>query len=372
MSHDIHDFVPSTCTLLGLGEPTHLEPAFPRLRNELFAQLVAHGFRSIALESDRLAAFAVDDYVRDGIGDLDEVLRSGFSHGFGAVPANRELVEWIRDHNRTVPPAEQVAFHGFDAPLENTSAPSPRRYLEYVRDYLELDLDIATSAGDDERWHRDEAILDPAKSIGDTDDARRLHALADDLQNTLYARTPELVAATSETEWRRATAQLGAALGLLRYHRQAARRVDETTRISGLLATRDVLMAENIRDIRAVEDGRGPTLLYGHNVHLQRNRSTMTMGPLTLRWYSPGAILGPLLGDRYTYLAGSLTRDPETTGAQANPRDGGVEWTLTPAAEAAASDTDIDERGLFPLDQETIDGADAIWHLRVAAPARQP
>lgn len=367
MSQNIRDFVPSTCELLAFGEPTHQEPAFPLLRNALFAQLVELGFRSIALESDRVAALTVDDYVRNGIGSLDEVMRTGFSH-FGDLAANRELVAWIRDYNANRPPAERVAFYGFDAPLDNTSAPSPRRYLEFARDYLHLETEIADLAGDDERWHRDAAILDPAMSPGDTEEARRLQALADDLLNTLYARAPELIPATSEAEWRRAAVHLTAARGLLRYHRQSARRVDETTRISGLLATRDVLMTENIRDIRDIEAQRGPTLLYGHNVHLQRNLSTMSMAGMTLRWYGPGAVLSSLFGDRFTFLAGSLGPSPsglaDNEPAEAGLRDRSVPWGLFPAAGLTATPTGpTSDPSYFPLDQETIDGADAILHI---------
>jgi len=65
------------------------------------------------------------------------------------------------------------------------SAPSPRRYLEDARDYLGLDLDIAGLAGDDQRWSRTEAIMDPAMSVGATADAERLRALGDDLLNLL-------------------------------------------------------------------------------------------------------------------------------------------------------------------------------------------
>ncbi|PTR44844.1 erythromycin esterase [Rhodococcus sp. OK611] len=174
MSQDIRDFVPASCDILALGEPTHLEPAFARVRNELFAQLVDRGFRSIALETDRVAALTVNDFVQEGVGSLDLAMSEGFSHGLGDLEANRELVGWMRDYNENRPPTERLAFHGVDASTENTSAPSPRRYLEHARDYLGLDLDIAGLCGDDERWSRAEAVMDSAASIGATAEAERL------------------------------------------------------------------------------------------------------------------------------------------------------------------------------------------------------
>ncbi|NUS95767.1 MAG: hypothetical protein HOQ36_25730 [Nocardia sp.] len=84
--------------LLAFGEPTHLEPAFAWTRNDLFAELAGHGYRSIALETDRVAALVVDDYVRYGTGTLDIAMARGFSHGFGDFAANRGLVAWMREY----------------------------------------------------------------------------------------------------------------------------------------------------------------------------------------------------------------------------------------------------------------------------------
>lgn len=169
-------------------------PAFGYARNELFVQLIDSGFRSIALETDRVAALTVNDFVQDGIGSLDKAMSEGFSHGFGALDGNRQLVAWMREYNESRPPAERLAFHGFDAAAESMSAPSPQRYLEYARDYLGLDLDIASLVGDDELWSRTAAIMDASMSIGATIEAQRLRSLADDMLTELYARAPQLIA----------------------------------------------------------------------------------------------------------------------------------------------------------------------------------
>lgn len=323
MSQDIRDFVTPSCDLLALGEPTHTDPAFPRVRNELFARLVDQGFRSIALETDRVPAFAVDDHVREGAGDFGEVMSEGMAFGRGELAPNRQLVTWMREYNRTRPPEERLAFHGFDAEMENMSAPSPRRYLEHARAYLAREeesvpvaapapsvalaavsaADLADLAGDDERWSRTEAVLDPAMSIGATPEAETLRCLADDMLTEFHARAPELVAATSRAAWFRVKAHLTAGLGLLRYHRQLARPAEEDVRISRLLATRDALMVENLLDIRAIEADRGPTLVFAHTLHLQQGPSRMRMRDLDLDWYGAGAILGSLVGERYAFVA---------------------------------------------------------------------
>src|SRR5262245_33253339 len=70
--------------LLGLGEPMHGEETFLRLRNRAVQHLLEHhGYRSIAIESHCLAGFIADAYVAGSDAALDEVMRTGISHGFG-------------------------------------------------------------------------------------------------------------------------------------------------------------------------------------------------------------------------------------------------------------------------------------------------
>jgi erythromycin esterase-like protein len=373
MSQDIRNFVPPSCDLFGFGEPTHLEPAFAVLRNELFGQLVEHGFRSIALETDRVAALTVNDFVQDGAGTLDAAMSGGFSHTLGEVDANRQLVAWMRRYNQDRPAEERLAFHGFDAPTEMFSAPSPQSYLEHARDYLGLDLDLAGLAGEERQWSRQEAIMDPAMSIGATAEAGKLRVAADDMLTLLYGRAPELIAKTSRASWFRARTQLTAGLGLLRYHRQAAEPLEQTARICRLMATRDALMAQNLLDIRAVEDRRGPTLVFAHNQHLQRSTGRWRLADMDLTWHPAGAIVGSLVGDRYAVVAGSLGRsdvialsepEPDTYEGLLQRHFSGWGLTATSAVAAARKRTDTKpEQGYFPVDQDVLDGTDAILHI---------
>ena len=375
MSRDLHDFITGPVELLALGEPTHptREPVFGHLRNEVFATLVDHGFRSIAVETDRIAALIVDDFIQGGPGNLDTVMSRGFSHGFGGLTANRHLVDWMREYNRGRVVDERLTFHGFDIQAENTSAHSPRGYLEHAGDYLGVDVGLASLFGTDDRWSREEAILDPARSVGAGPEAVQLCAVADDLLTDLHARAPELIAATSRADWFRARTHLTGGIGLLRYHRAAARRIDEGARISGLLATRDALMAQNLLDIRTLEQGRGATLVAAHNSHLQRHRSTMNVAGMKLDFHSAGAIVDVLMAERYRVVIGSLGGSdalglgrpvPDTYEGFLQAHTTG--WGVTPAAAIPTARRRTDtrpEQVYSPLDQSTIDSADAILHL---------
>ncbi|WP_370946527.1 erythromycin esterase family protein [Amycolatopsis sp. cg5] len=375
MSQDIRDFVTPSCELLAFGEPTHQGPAFRRLRNELFPQLAGHGFRSIALETDRVAAYIVDDYVREGVGTLEKVMSEGFSHNFGEPEDNRLLVAWLREYNDGRPAEERLAFHGFDAATENFSAPSPLGYLEYARDYLGLDTDFASLAGEDEQWSRTEAIMDPAMSIGDTVPARELRVLADDMLTTLYWRGPELIETTSRAEWFRAEANLTTGLDLLRYHKQASAKLEVNARVSRLMATRDAFMSQNLFAIRRAEADRGPTFVFANNAHLQRNLGRWALGGRDFTWAPAGSIVSSLVGERYVVVLGSLGRNADIglgepdadTFEGALQRDIGT-WGLTRARVSGRKRTDIEARqGYFPLEQATVDGADALLHINNGA-----
>lgn len=191
---------------------------------------MAHGFRSVAIESDRVAATDVDAYVQGGDASLDAVLASGFSHGLERLDATRELVTWLRAYNEGRPPAQRVAVHGFDAPLEMTFAPSPGPYLRHAHAYLARHLpstrhahtDLDVLLGDDGRWSDPAALRDATRSVGASPEAVALRAVTDDLLTTLYAEAPALVGASSPDEWQRAQVHAATALGLLRYHAQAA------------------------------------------------------------------------------------------------------------------------------------------------------
>ncbi|MEV6897155.1 erythromycin esterase family protein [Amycolatopsis sp. NPDC051372] len=355
--------------LLALGEPTHGIRAFPLLRNELLAHLVERGYRSISLEIDAFAASIVNDYVTGGAGDLDEVLKTGFSHWFGRVPGNRELVEWLRAHNAGRAPEDQVRFHGFDAPTETTSAPSPRRALTTVIDYLPTALRPASShdldalLGEDDDWTNEQAMYDAAASIGGSDRARALRIVADDLASALHRAAPVLQPA-DPAAYTLAAAYARTAVGLLRYH--AAMAFAAPDRFGTLLSLRAEMMADNLLAMLSQERDRGPSLVFAHNVHLQRVPSTLRMGPEEATWGSAGALVALTLGERYVFVATDANPDAEPGTLQGELAEATTRRTLFPAQAlrgALPASTGTGEPilpGHLPLSPAQIDGADAV------------
>ncbi|MER6950683.1 erythromycin esterase family protein [Nonomuraea sp. NPDC000554] len=305
--------------LLGLGEAMHGEEALPRLRNQVFQQLVEHeGYRSIAIESDCVAGLTVDAFVADGAGSLDEVMQCGFSHGFGESAANRELVSWMREYNTGRPVADRLRFFGFDAPLEMMSAASPRSALTALRGYLAAHVDaglipcgddvIDRLIGDDDRWTNTDAAMNPSRSVGSSPDVTKLRLIADDLQALLVAEAPRLIAATSRDDWWRACMYGRTAAGLLRYH--AGMADTSAKRVPRLMGLRDAMMADNLKAVVESQARRGPTLVFAHNRHLQRDPSRWQLADQLLEWWSAGAIVASQLGDQYAFVASALGGAP--------------------------------------------------------------
>jgi erythromycin esterase-like protein len=294
--------IPGRPRLLALGEPTHGAETLLGLRNALFRQLVEdEGYRTITIESDCLRGLLVDDYVTTGAGTLDEAMARGFSHEWGAFAGNRELVAWMRAYNQDRAEPDRVRFAGFDGPLEISAAASPRTALTALHTHLAatVDADLVPCTaetldrllGPDERWTDPAAMMDPSASVGRAAEARELRLLADDLVALLDAQPDrdERAALSGRT-----------ATGLLRYHHWMA----DTSpgRLSWLLAVRDSMMAANLLALAE----RGPTLVYSHNSHLQRDRSSMRLGGQPLEWWSAGALVSARLGAGYAFIATAI------------------------------------------------------------------
>jgi erythromycin esterase-like protein len=363
--------LPARPLLLGLGEARHFVEELGELRNEVFRHLVEHeGYRAFAIESDCLKGLVVDGYIMTGAGTLDDVMERGFSHGFGASPANRELVRWMRAYNEEHD--EKLRFFGFDGPLEYWAA-SPRQALTALYDLLDgpLPRTVVTREtldallGPDDRWSNEAAAMDPAQSIGRSADAQRLRLVADDLVALLDTQAPQL----SAGDRARAALYARTATGLLRYHYWMADA--SPARWTRLSALRDALMAANLRAVAE----HGPALVFASNLHLQRNKSFMPFGDQQLEWWSAGAITATHLGDRYAFLASALG----TAGDDTPPPDtiegilSTLPWNhcLVDARRLARAVTEPTRRvshdfAYFPLDPAHLDMIDGVVFLKRA------
>jgi len=308
--------------LLAFGEPLHGDENFLHLRNHIFQHLVEHqGYTAIAIESGFPQSHLVNDFVQHrNSASIDDVLRNGFTHGFGNSPATRELIEWIRTFNASRD--NPISFYGFDAPMEMSGADSPRQMLANVLDLLDR---VDESKNDDRRtritallgneadWSNPAAMMDPGKSIGLSPAATQLRIETADLISELLRRRPEVITKTSRQDFQQAMQHASQARLQLDYHSVYAQQ--SPTRIADLLGIRDAMMAENL--MYTIERERGKVFAFAHNSHLKRGIAEWQLGSHALRWWSAGAHMHHLLGNRYSMIGGGVGAGAEPNSLEA-------------------------------------------------------
>ncbi len=308
--------------LLGFGEALHGGEDILILRNKLFQRLVdAHGYSAIAIESSFPRARVVNEYVASrGPASYEAVQEIGFSHGFGRLDANRELVEWMRRYNAEPFHRVKLQFYGFDSPTEMMGSDSPSQVLHFVLEYL-TSIDSAAGQkrreridsllGSDSDWEDPATLMDATKSVGLSDAAIELRIETEDLITELQIRRPELVAKSDESRYLEAAQYASVARQLLNYHAALARNSEE--RVVELLGIRDATMADNLAYMVPHERGRGKVLAFGHNAHLQRGQTKFQLGPAAFTWWPAGAHLNEMFGPRYAVI-GSAVRVSDANG----------------------------------------------------------
>lgn len=324
--------------LLGLGEALHGGEDILILRNRLFKCLVeAHGYSTIAIESSFPKSHIVNDYV-NGLGpsSYEAVQDTGFSHGFGKLEANRELVEWMREYNADPSHQTKLQFYGFDSPTEVTHGDSPRQVLYFVIDYLtsiddtrgkEYRKCMNELIGPDSDWENPDAMMDPAKSVGLSPAANALRIETENLISELHVRRPELVAKSDENRYLEAVQYATIARQLLNYHAALAQKSEPGKRIIDGLSIRDMMMADNLKYIVSRERCRGKVLVFAHNSHLKCGKAQWQLGIELLTWWPAGAHLKDIFGSKYTVI-GSAVGISDANGI-GQPEAGTLEERLT-------------------------------------------
>ncbi|MFJ3725572.1 erythromycin esterase family protein [Streptomyces sp. NPDC090045] len=315
--------------VVGLGESTHGTREFFQLKHRLLEFLVREaGFRALAMEAGESAALAVDAYVAGAPGDGARLVsRLGFW-----TWRTREIlamVEWMREHNRTVPADERVRFVGIDPQCCADSAAVVGAFLEEAAP--------ATAASVREVL----GVLAASRPGSRPDPGRRLHEEARELAGFLREHRADLAARTSPEAADDAVRHAGI---LVRCADLITRPLKMSPGEESLYAVRDRFMAEAVHAL--VDGTAGRVAVWAHNGHIAKGT------------YGPGVpALGSLLrrrhGEAY-YALGLLfgkgqfraRRGGDTTGPAVRHRIGGAGRSVeSRLAAAVPGDYLVDLRG---------------------------
>lgn len=117
--HPVSDRMPITdfvgnARVLGVSELTEGTHQFAGIMQNILATLSSRSFRGLAIQAPMAETMEIDRYVRTGTGDPKRWLRALGLHWNTQEIFN--LVQWVREYDRTRGAGEQIGFYGFEIP----------------------------------------------------------------------------------------------------------------------------------------------------------------------------------------------------------------------------------------------------------------
>lgn len=233
--------------IVGLGEATHGTREFVQLKHRLFEFLVIEmGFTVFALEASSAACQPLNDYIVDGIGELDVALTDQH-YVVWDIEEMAALVDWLRRHNSNVADARKVHFHGVDfsynergrtAVLEYLSRVAPERLPAFTALFESL-------AQEESKWP---VRIDAEAQAAIRELLPKVQALADDLNRD----RSRLVRKSSPGEHDRI--------------QQFVKRMEQWCSLDG--PGRSRYMADNLIGVLEREEPSAKAVIWQHNVHI--------------------------------------------------------------------------------------------------------
>ncbi len=298
-------------SIVAAGEATHGTREFFQLKHRLFQYLVQHKeFRVFALEAPFAKAFAINEYVKTGEGDPEQLV-----HDMGFWPWDTEevveLVRWMRDYNATHD--EKLTFVGFDTQSSSSSLLHVLAYMEGLNDSRSMELtkpfELFRKLLTGEQFENRSELV---KQVNSPESLIAFTRHATDIYLFLSQNRDLLTEQTSPSEFRKAHgAALAAAWGLRMAY-------PDTWRFTGsdtVRSVRDHGMADMIKWMQGNVSENGKIYIWAHNAHVAKTRQKdidITMG----------MILGEKHGDDYFNIGfvfnqgGFQALDPKATGQQ--------------------------------------------------------
>lgn len=262
--------LPEQTQIAALGEATHGNAEFQRLKLDVFQILVErYGVRAFALEGDFGGCEAVNRYIHGGEGTAaDAAAAIGFA--IYRTQETEDLIAWMRSYNETAKLGEDLCFYGFDM----------QRY-EYNYRYL---LEAAREAG-----------IDTAELEKLWDGEKNAYA-----ESYTSEQRAEIINAV-KNELPTGNAQAIHFADVLLQNIELGKYIDDTG--TGT-ARRDQMMADNTMWILQQEQVRGNRCIFisGHNGHVEQfgsyDQDSKVMGNL----------LADELGDGYFVIGTDFYR----------------------------------------------------------------
>jgi len=105
----------SDCKVVGLGEATHGTKEFFQLKHRIFKYLVEnHEFKTFAFECDMGESYYVNDFVVNGEGDIDYIMKNIMHFWTWRTEEVKDLLIWMNEYNENKSYEDKIHFIGVD------------------------------------------------------------------------------------------------------------------------------------------------------------------------------------------------------------------------------------------------------------------
>lgn len=140
--------VPQSAKIIALGEATHGNVEFQKLKLDVFKQMIEHnGVRAFAIEGDFGGCEQVNRYIHGEQGTAKE---AAAAIGFKIYQTDEmaELISYMRQYNESAPEGEDLRFYGFDMQRIHYNM----KFLAEVCEELEVDTTNLSKLVEGEGW----------------------------------------------------------------------------------------------------------------------------------------------------------------------------------------------------------------------------
>jgi erythromycin esterase len=291
--------------VVAFGEPFHMGHEPLAMRNRLIRYAVSQlGFKAVALETGLTTSKRLYDHVLGKTTETQAVLMESFSYGFGNLPENLELIEWLRTWNNSHPAPQQVHFYGID--LAGQYFPFAYRSVESVLNFV----DVATPRlGHELRKEYADVIpvfrSDKYVKLTSSEKDGITGKIQDMIALIRRERVP-LIAATSRDEYDWALREALNAAQDDAYLRSLPAELDPEQfdpslqevkpadrRENHQAEMREIGMADNLQWVQQRESSRGKVFFFAHDGHVKYGPLAPQNGEV---WRMAGAYLRSALG----------------------------------------------------------------------------
>ena len=132
--------------IYGFGEASHNTKEFFDLKAKFFKHMVInHGVKVFVMEDSYQSESAIDEWIRGGKGDINTIAEN-FSIGFWRTKEIVNLLQWMRDYNKTKSQDEQIRYYGMDIQVGKKINEEIRQFV--IKNSLTIDEELLTIADD--------------------------------------------------------------------------------------------------------------------------------------------------------------------------------------------------------------------------------